>query len=1613
MSLTTASRIPLAALFLCLQLAVAPLSIAAVEQDSLAAARLSEENALLRERLEQLEGGREQFRWSRFRESPVLMSGSLTAIDTTLDGRLAFATDRQGLVLFDGALLEVADRRTTGLPDDFVSCTAPLDRERLWVGTGRGLALYDRGRLLVPEGLPPELREAPVSCLAADGDGGLWVGTQGRGLWRLSGGAWEHHLTAGDSAAPSAAANINDLLLMPGGELWAATAGDGVYRLESDARQVFPAPLGPGSEEVYCLALDRDGLVWIGTAAAGAGLWDGIGWRKAPLPLMEGEGVVSLALLEDGDLLFGSTAGVFLLDHRQGAFERFPLPEELEPYPVTAALEHRGKLWLAPSGQGLHLCDRALIERHTAAQGLPSDQVYHLARDPGGKIWCGTWSGAGILGEQGWGTLDSRAGLPADLVTALLFPDPQQIVFATHRGVGILAGGRWRYLDRDSGLGGNTVNHLALDSLGGLWIATEGGGLARLMGDSLRSLTVADGLPSNEVQASAVLPEGTLWAATREGLAFLDGSRFRPAAGDSPGDPAPGPEHFTALTVAADSSLWAATLGRGVWRRRPAGSWEQYTVEQGLGADEVYALTAGARGRVWFGTAMGLSLFDGENWRSYGPADGLEPAAVRALVLEREDVLWLAAERKGLTRLDLARLDPPETFLSLPGGGLLALDRGNLPRLFVPGGDTLRPFPAGVDTLAARALLGHRFYRRLESSRLDTVRLDRLELRCLAVTPWWPGSDAGCRFSWKLDRRPWTPFGYRGEISLTGLARGVHVLSVQAKDQHLRVDPTPVHYSFFVDVPSPWSDWRLYLLSALLVAGAVAAVGRRQLAWRLARSRHRAFRPVEPNPFRPGLPLEGGSLPGREEQLRLIEESLAEGRLALVFHGERQCGVSSLLRQAAARLERQGARALYLDLAERSFPDAAALARELERQLSGPGDTPDSPADPLERLRLRLAAHGPRTILLFDRAERLGRLLERDPASGERLAAVVRELVLGGSPAGFVFGTSRLEEFRARAAVLFGMSRVVRLGTLERPAAREALAAPLAGRVLFQDRALELLTALSDGHPGLLQHLGRAVVEQLNRERAGNLVTLPLVGRALAGLVADPPALVLDRWEELTRREKLLLAAAVVLCPPGAGPPPALALGDLAGVLSGHRLEFLPEELAKIAADLARRGLLEPDRDQRVRVRDSLLERWVRVSQTLEGIAAQEEYDPAEALHRLGRELARSFRLAELAERVLDLAGELLRCEWSALLTVPEGAVRSAAELPLTVLRAEGATAAGVRLPEGLPASTAAALEQLGGAPEDDAAALPGLPAAALTVPLLSRGELSGLLLIGPRRDGGRWSRRDRLLVETIAEQVAAALENVRLYEQETERARLRQELETARRMQLAILPERRPAFPGLEICSYLSPATEVGGDYFDYQQVDPGRVLLLIGDVSGHGISAGTVVYMAKSCLYNQVRADSSVPRVMEAMNAMVHGALRERMLMTLCYGIFDLERRVLDYSIAGHPFPYHYSAARGTLEELELSAYPLGVSPRTSYRSAEVGFGPGDLFVFYSDGIIEGLNPAGEQFGFERFAAEISAGSELDAESLCERLVGEYRAFAAGRPADDDITLVVARIK
>ncbi|MFN8575751.1 MAG: SpoIIE family protein phosphatase [Candidatus Sericytochromatia bacterium] len=303
-----------------------------------------------------------------------------------------------------------------------------------------------------------------------------------------------------------------------------------------------------------------------------------------------------------------------------------------------------------------------------------------------------------------------------------------------------------------------------------------------------------------------------------------------------------------------------------------------------------------------------------------------------------------------------------------------------------------------------------------------------------------------------------------------------------------------------------------------------------------------------------------------------------------------------------------------------------------------------------------------------------------------------------------------------------------------------------------------------------------------------------------------------------------------------------------------------------------------------------------------------------------------------------------------------------------------------------------------------------------MCVPLISNKKILGVIYVSSKTLVKSFSPRDLSLLEDIVGQTALAIENLTLLEVQIKQNQIKQELDIARNIQKSMLPSSDPVFEGMEISGYSCSATEVGGDYYDYITLDENRFAIAFGDVTGHGVSAGLLMAMAKSCMFVQCKVDPNVIPVMTALNSMILGGKSERRLrMGFLYSIFDHIEKTLTISSAGHPLPYYYKHEIRDLEPIKvIPGYQLGVKESTKFRETKIQLAPKDVLVYFTDGITEARNLENEEYGYDKFEDFLRINSFLSAKDLRDAILEEYNNWVKGlEEADDDITVVVVKMK
>ncbi len=300
-----------------------------------------------------------------------------------------------------------------------------------------------------------------------------------------------------------------------------------------------------------------------------------------------------------------------------------------------------------------------------------------------------------------------------------------------------------------------------------------------------------------------------------------------------------------------------------------------------------------------------------------------------------------------------------------------------------------------------------------------------------------------------------------------------------------------------------------------------------------------------------------------------------------------------------------------------------------------------------------------------------------------------------------------------------------------------------------------------------------------------------------------------------------------------------------------------------------------------------------------------------------------------------------------------------------------------------------------------------------LLVPLVSQGELIGLLNLGPRLSQQEYSADDRKLLSDLATQTAPAVRVAQLVRQQQqeakERERIEQELRIARLIQQTLLPKTLPELPGYEVAAYYQPAREVGGDFYDFLELEDGRLGLVVGDVTDKGVPAALVMATTRTMLRAAAQHLDSPGEVLKRVNDVLVLDIPPNMFVTCLYAILDPESGRLVYANAGHDLPYRRRAGRSEgAEELRARGMPLGLMPGMGYEEKEIVLERGEGVLFYSDGLVEAHDPRRDMFGFPRLQGLVGA-QRSGGSSLITFLLSELRRFTGeGWEQEDDITLV-----
>jgi serine phosphatase RsbU (regulator of sigma subunit) len=285
-----------------------------------------------------------------------------------------------------------------------------------------------------------------------------------------------------------------------------------------------------------------------------------------------------------------------------------------------------------------------------------------------------------------------------------------------------------------------------------------------------------------------------------------------------------------------------------------------------------------------------------------------------------------------------------------------------------------------------------------------------------------------------------------------------------------------------------------------------------------------------------------------------------------------------------------------------------------------------------------------------------------------------------------------------------------------------------------------------------------------------------------------------------------------------------------------------------------------------------------------------------------------------------------------------------------------------------------------------------------------------GVLDVQSNRPGA-FGRDDLFVLQTLADAVAIAIQEARLYQEALQRQRLEEEVRVAREIQSSLLPECCPIIPGWDIASDWRPAREVAGDFYDFLDMPDGRLGMLIADVSDKGVPAALFMAMARSLVRATVLGGLSPSLGLERSNALILADTRANMFVTLFFVALDLQTGHVTYVNAGHNPPLVYHAQSESVASLKAGGIALGVIDEITLQEEHITLQPGDLLVLYTDGVTEAINSDHDEFGSERMVEILLRAAGEPAGDVIDRLNRAHAEFVGDQPPFDDAALIAIR--
>ncbi|MEO8664938.1 MAG: GAF domain-containing SpoIIE family protein phosphatase, partial [Ignavibacteria bacterium] len=303
----------------------------------------------------------------------------------------------------------------------------------------------------------------------------------------------------------------------------------------------------------------------------------------------------------------------------------------------------------------------------------------------------------------------------------------------------------------------------------------------------------------------------------------------------------------------------------------------------------------------------------------------------------------------------------------------------------------------------------------------------------------------------------------------------------------------------------------------------------------------------------------------------------------------------------------------------------------------------------------------------------------------------------------------------------------------------------------------------------------------------------------------------------------------------------------------------------------------------------------------------------------------------------------------------------------------------------------------------------------ALLIPIYIKDNLIGTMNFGKKPSGKAYSEEDIDLLKTLASQAAIAFENSRLQREKISKQKIEEELLIARRIQMGLLPQSINSIEGIEVSGFYNPAKIIGGDFYDVIKLSENKMLVVVADVSGKGIPAALYMSKVQAMIQFAAKVFHSPKEILIEVNKQIHQKIDRKSFITSILALFDLEKMTVKICRAGHN-PVIYSV-NGKLSMLKNKGMGLGLESEKFFddhlEETELNISDDNVFVFYSDGLTEAMNKNREEFGAEKVMDIISINRDHSCSAIQKEIINSVADFRGNAEQNDDITLVITKIK